>query len=108
VIGEIRPFSDQGISSGKIVSRARLLRELRDTKGNKTGGGGELLLGEMTVITEDETTATVAITFNAEKHSWDYSWKSNRWSGVNNAHVLDVILVQSLSYNPLSLLSYAG
>ena len=98
VLGEIRPFSDQGISSGNKVSRRKLLNDLRDTQGTKSGG--ELLLGEMRVLHENELTAVVIITFNAEKHSWDYSWKSNRWSGVNNSHVVDVVLVQSLTYGP--------
>jgi Helicase associated domain len=97
VIGEIRPFSDQGISSGKKVSRKKLLNELRDIRG-ATKSGGELLLGEMKIIQEDELNAVVTIAFNAEKHSWDYSWKSNRWSGVNNSHVVDVVLVESLTY----------
>jgi Helicase associated domain len=97
VIGEIRPFSDQGISSGKKVSRKKLLNELRDIRG-ATKSGGELLLGEMKIIHEDELNAVVTIAFNAEKHSWDYSWKSNRWSGVNNSHVVDVVLVESLTY----------
>ena len=96
MVGEIRPLSDQGISSANKISRRKLLQELRDTRATKSGG--ELLLGEMKVIQENATTAVVSITFNAEKHSWDYSWKSNRWSGVNNSHVVDVILVQSLSY----------
>ena len=99
VVGEIRPLSDQGISSGKKVSRRKLQQELRDTRATKSGG--ELLLGEMKIVQEDERTAVVTITFNAEKHSWDYSWKSNRWSGVNNSHVVDVVLVQSLTYFPI-------
>ena len=97
VVGEIRPFSDQGISSGKKVSRRKLIKELRDiTGGTKTGG--ELQLGVMKVLHEDDHTAKVSISFNADKHSWDYSWKSNRWSGVNNSHVVDVVLVESHSY----------
>ena len=95
VVGEIRPSSDQGISSQNKISRERLLHDLRDIRSAKIGG--ELILGEMRTIHEDAETAFVAITFNAERHSWDYSWKSNRWSGVINSHVVDVILVQSLS-----------
>ena len=98
VVGEIRPLSDHGISSGDKVSRRKLQLELRDTRATKSGG--ELLLGEMKILHENAHTAVVSITFNAEKHSWDYSWKSNRWSGVNNSHVVDVILVQSLTYFP--------
>ena len=97
VVGEIRPFSDQGISSGKKVSRRKLIKELRDiTGGTKTGG--ELQLGVMKVLHEDDHIAKVSISFNADKHSWDYSWKSNRWSGVNNSHVVDVVLVESHTY----------
>lgn len=97
VVGEIRPFSDQGISSGKKVSRKKLIKELRDiTGGTKTGG--ELQLGVMKVLHEDDSIAKVSISFNADKHSWDYSWKSNRWSGVNNSHVVDVVLVESHTY----------
>lgn len=95
VVGEIRPCSDQGISSRNKISKEKLLHELRDIRSTKIGG--ELVLGEMKIINEDSETAFVAITFNAERHSWDYSWKSNRWSGVNSPHVVDVILVQSLS-----------
>ena len=95
VVGEIRPCSDQGISSGNKISKEKLLLELRDIRSTKIGG--ELVLGEIRIIHEDTETAFVAITFNAERHSWDYSWKSNRWSGVNSPHVVDVILMQSLS-----------
>ena len=100
VIAEIRPLSDQGISSENKISRKRLLHELRDTRSTKIGG--ELLFGQIKVTHEDAHSAVVEIVFNEERHSWDYSWKSNRWSGVNVPHVVDVIIIQNILCAPRS------
>lgn len=42
--------------------------------------------------TEVKTCFTV--TFNRLKHSWDYSWKSNRWAGHETMHVIEVYVFE--------------
>lgn len=93
IIAEIRPSAEQGISGLRSVPRAKILAELRDMRNPRSGG--ELVLGKIEIMSEDGLTAYVRIIFNGEKHSWDYSWKSNRWSGSSASHVVDVILLES-------------
>ena len=93
IIAEIRPSTEQGISGLRSVPKAKILAELRDMRNPRSGG--ELVLGKIEIMSEDGLTAYVRIIFNGEKHSWDYSWKSNRWSGSSASHVVDVILLES-------------
>jgi hypothetical protein len=58
--------------------------------------GAELLPGRIEVLEEKVDTVTVKVTLNAERHSWDYSWKSNRWSGFQSTHVVDLILIDDI------------
>jgi hypothetical protein len=52
----------------------------------------EWLIGRQPVpVTENEDTFVVTFEFNHEQHSWDYSWKSNRWV-VDETHCFDIIV----------------
>lgn len=95
IIAEIRPYSEQRISALQTVSKSKILNELRDMRNPRSGG--ELVLGKIEVLAEDSRSASVRLIFNSEKHSWDYSWKSNRWSGSTAPHVIDVILLESFN-----------
>jgi hypothetical protein len=39
-------------------------------------------------------TSTMHVSYNNGRHSWDYDWKSNRWSGPETAHVITCYLFQ--------------
>ena len=95
IIAEIRPSSEQRISALQSVPKSQIISELRDMRNPRSGG--ELVLGKIEILEEDSEKASVRIIFNGEKHSWDYSWKSNRWSGSTASHVIDVILLESFN-----------
>jgi hypothetical protein len=93
LLAEIRPFTEPRISALKSVPKSKILSELRDMRNPRSGG--ELVIGKVEILIEDSSTAMVKIVFNEAKHSWDYSWRSNRWSGSSASHVVDIILVES-------------
>jgi hypothetical protein len=93
LLAEIRPFTEPRISALKSVPKSKILSELRDMRNPRSGG--ELVIGKIEILIEDSSTAMVKIVFNEAKHSWDYSWRSNRWSGSSASHVVDIILVES-------------
>ena len=105
IIGQIHPISEAGLSSQRSISRAFLMAGLRNSNGSKgTRTTGELFLGRVVVMEEQpDGVALLRVEFNGDRHSWDYSWKSNRWSGESNAHVVDIILIQSLFSSTLNV-----
>jgi hypothetical protein len=58
--------------------------------------GAELLPGKVEIISDTMSHARLKVVINAERHSWDYSWKSNRWSGFQSTHVVDLILLDDV------------
>lgn len=66
--------------------------------------GRELFLGEVVILNNLHSTSSSSepnsnrmefeITFNSQHHSWDYSWRSNRWSAANEQHVVDIIVLR--------------
>lgn len=91
IIAEIRPSLEPRISGFDTVSKNKILTDLRDMKNPRSGG--ELVSGKIEILREDDHNAWIKIVFNGEKHSWDYSWKGNRWTPTT--HVVDVLLIQS-------------
>lgn len=98
LLAEIRPFTEPRISALKSVPKSKILSELRDMRNPRSGG--ELVIGKVEILIEDASSAMVKIIFNEAKHSWDYSWRSNRWSGSSASHVVDIILVESCNTAP--------
>eukprot|EP01039_Chlorochromonas_danica_P008197 gene8197-9043_t len=97
-IAETRPANTPGISSRSIVSKQSIMQNIR-TKSDKASEKGELFIGDVAVISSEKKSLDLLITFNAQHCSWDYSWKSNRWSGSQEHHVVDIIV---LKYSTLS------
>ena len=76
-VAEIRPEGVPGLSSNLIVEKSRMQSMVRSSVRSSGGGNaGELVLGKVVYSNFDENKSTVR-KFNAEQHSWDYSWKSN-------------------------------
>lgn len=72
----------------------------------RSSGGssaGELVLGKVVYSSSDTEKSNVHVKFNSEQHSWDYSWKSNRWE-VNKTHVIDVMVLEDAGNGSLHVL----
>jgi len=59
---------------------------------------GEIFLGDFPpeMITKVDGAEEFTLQFNSEQCSYDYGWKSNRWSGPLETHVIDIICVKQL------------
>ena len=91
-IAELRPAAYPGLSATGLVSKTMLLDSIRPTvRTNSTKA--ELILGKCIYVKEGPNEVQALLEFNAERRSWDYSWKSNRWI-VDETHVIDIIVLQ--------------
>lgn len=97
-IAETRPVNTPGISSHATVSKQSIMQNIR-TKSDKASEKGELFVGDVAVLAADKKSMEIQVTFNAQHCSWDYSWKSNRWSGSQELHIVDIVV---LKYSTLS------
>lgn len=97
-IAETRPACTPGISSRAMVTKAAIMDNIR-TKADKASEKGELFIGDVSVLACEGRSMDLLVTFNMQHCSWDYSWKSNRWSGSQEMHVIDII---ALKYSTLS------
>jgi hypothetical protein len=98
IIMEIRPSSIPRISRQSFVKKQEIHNQLR-MKHEKSSLEKELFMGEMDIISYDPVSKMMElyVTFNGNHSSWDYSWKSNRWSGPNEKHVVDIIVLKYYS-----------
>eukprot|EP01040_Poterioochromonas_malhamensis_P009062 gene9062-9814_t len=133
IILEIRPLDTPRISKQKFVKKQEILNQLR-TKHEKSSLEKELFMGEIDVLSATSsngnnntfnissssfssnalassvastlTELKLYVTFNSNHSSWDYSWKSNRWLGPNEYHVIDIIVLKY--YNPTEFQVYSN
>ena len=105
-IAEIRPVSLPKLSRAETVEKKYMLDQIR-TKYEKTPvTNGELFIAEVSLLATSQDDAKLMLTFNSQHCSWDYSWKSNRWSGPQEHHVIDIIVVKSMSVNEFAVISF--
>jgi hypothetical protein len=97
-IAETRPLSSPGLSSRAAISKQAVMQNIR-TKSDKSSDKGELFIGDVTVINIKNGTLELLVVFNGQHASWDYAWRSNRWSGSQEQHVVDIV---ALKYSSLS------
>ena len=50
--------------------------------------------------------SVIELTFNGNQCSYDYSWKSNRWSGPDVTHVIDIVAMKNASENEFQITSH--
>lgn len=101
-IAEIRPEGVPGLSSNLIVEKSRVQAMIRSNV-RVNGAAGELVLGKVVASNNDGGRISFQVDFNGEHHSWDYSWKSNRWE-VNKTHVIDVMILEECRNNSFHVL----
>ena len=101
-VAEIRPEGVPGLSSNNVLEKSRMMSMVRSVR-SSGGGNGELVIGKVGWSELDEEKLTVQVLFNSEQHSWDYSWKSNRWEA-NKTHVIDVIVMEDTDDGSLHIL----
>lgn len=101
-IAEIRPEGVPGLSSNLIVEKSRVQAMVRSNV-RVNGVAGELVLGKVVYSNSEAGKVSLQVNFNSEQHSWDYSWKSNRWE-VNKTHVIDVMILEESRNNTFHVL----
>jgi len=107
-IAEIRPVSQPRISGAKHILEADLLRQIR-SKYEKNEANGELFQADnINVVSSSSSGTEMELTFNSQHCSWDYSWKSNRWSGPQEQHVVDIIALKSISALDTRVVSFVS
>jgi hypothetical protein len=107
-IAEIRPVSQPGVSKVKSIKEDDLQRQIR-SKYEKHEANGEIFQADSAnILSMSGKVAEVELTFNSQHCSWDYSWKSNRWSGPQEQHVVDIIVLRSTSGNDTKVVSFAS
>jgi hypothetical protein len=104
-IAEIRPLSTPRLSSQGTIRKQDLMDQIR-VKNDKNSLNRELFMGEINVISTTTKEVMFDIIFNSHLSSWDYSWKSNRWSGPNERHVIDIIVLKYMSIADLLVNSF--
>jgi hypothetical protein len=108
-IAEIRPLATPRMSAEAKINKTDLFSQLRNKyeKGGKVTG--ELFQADSVVLqTTSDSFAQVDLTFNSQHCSWDYAWKSNRWRGPQELHVVDIIVLKSISPDKFSVVSYSS
>ena len=93
IVGEIRPENEPGLAliCGQKIAKNEILECIRSARNKPTNAKYELLAGEFRVLSETDDTYSLGIMLNEALHSYDYSWKSNRWASGTVTHVIDVI-----------------
>lgn len=96
-VAELRPSKTPRLSGMVQINKATLMDQLRN-KSDKTNTTGELFLADIDIIAQTIDGGVCAqLTFNAQHCSWDYAWKSNRWSGPIEYHVVDIVALRSIN-----------
>ena len=107
-IAEIRPVSQPRISREKSIVENVLIRQIR-SKYEKNEANGEIFQADtVTVLSTTGKQAEVELVFNSQHCSWDYSWKSNRWSGPQEQHVVDIIALRNVSATDIRVVSFSS
>lgn len=102
-IAEIRPESSAKISEVpyKSISEEELSKQIRH-KYDKNESTGEIFEADAScwmVKSISGRITTMELTFNSQHCSWDYAWKSNRWNGPYEKHVVDIIVLKKELYS---------
>ena len=96
MVAEIRPELEPGLTAfvGQQLPKQEILECIRSDINKKDPDAKTrfaLLPGEFRLLSETAETYSVGIMLNDPLHSYDYSWKSNRWASGTTTHVVDVI-----------------
>jgi hypothetical protein len=107
IIMEIRPVLNPRISGKQFINKQEIHNQLR-TKHEKSSLEKELFMGEADLVATDpeKKELKLFVVFNPNHSSWDYSWKSNRWSGPNEQHVVDIIVLKYYSTTDFQVYSH--
>eukprot|EP01031_Cornospumella_fuschlensis_P033295 gene33295-40279_t len=104
-VAQTRPSTQPGISSMQVVSKQDIISNIRSKNDKNSSNKGELFLGDVAVLDFRQGAMELSVTFNQQHCSWDYSWKSNRWSGSQEMHLVDIILLRNFSPTEYLVLS---
>lgn len=103
-VAEIRPSDKPNIAALTTINKAELMSKVR-TRQEQEIGVREIFMGEITeIFSKKDEEWDVEITFNGRHQSWDYSWRSNRWTSTN--HVVDLIVLTYSSPTEFTVVSH--
>ena len=93
-MAEVRTSIEKKLSSIFSISKTNLIEKIRTKFDSRTNSDGEIFMADVEVIDECKDGSILILQFNSQQCSWDYSWRSNRWSGPNATHVIDIIALK--------------
>jgi len=93
-VAEIRTLSQPKISVQDKISKYYMMEHMRTKFEKNSELNGEVFIADVIVLDKQPGVYELELTFNAQHCSWDYAWKSNRWSGPLEQHVVDVIALR--------------
>ena len=102
---EIRPLRQGNLSALDQITERELIQNTRTKNMNEKG---EIFLADFPPqdIRKIEGGEEFSLLFNSEKCSYDYGWRSNRWSGPLENHVVDIICMQERTTGIFKICSY--
>ena len=106
IVGEFRPETEPGLvqQMGRELHREEIMKRIRSEQNNAQTN--MLLPGSIRILNADETTDTysASIVLNESLHSYNYDWKSNRWTALTVRHVIDIVVLSDDSDTCLTVL----
>ena len=97
IVGEIRPEAEPGMIKdvGKVLPKEEVLRRIRssETKYIHDAETQMLIAGKIYILNESADKYSASIVLNESLISYDYCWKSNRWSSGIVTHVVDIVVL---------------
>ena len=94
IVGEIRPELEPGLANevGSEFPKCEFLNRIRSADTGGQNARLDLLPGMFSIASETPSEYKVHIVINEPLHSYDYSWKSNRWAD-KVKHVVDIVVL---------------
>jgi len=92
---EIRTLKEPKLSGSKYVLKDQVFSQIRTRFEKSTTENGELFVGVVTDLHSANGVYKMQLEFNTQHCSWDYAWKSNRWSGPMEQHVVDIMAIRA-------------
>jgi hypothetical protein len=89
-LAEVHPTGVNRFSLNSCHSKEHIFNHMKVAKSQ----GGDFIVGLVIGRRECNGKMVLEVEFNKQLHSWDYSWKSNRWSGPSETHIVEVAVLR--------------
>lgn len=96
-VAEMRPLYEPKLSCRSSVAKVDVISQIRmKEEKSRTKIGGYLYEAEVKIVSRKGDYTVLDLSFNTIKCSWDYMWKSHRWSGPDTEHVVNIIVFEDV------------